>query len=140
MLRDRLVKIDIFRALDSFRRDLKRPGKKERDWETENYEQHHKANCPIWNFKKRKDLGRDLNEQPGDDRVGNGDLVDITSFKLSEEIPRIRPIRHLACYFGCKSPRCRSWQRYFGASEATILSKRGPPRSGAHSGWDFKRP
>src|SRR5438067_2876449 len=96
MLRDRLVKIDIFRALDSFRRDLECPGKKERDWETENYEQYDKANCPIWNLKKRKNLGRDLNEQPGHNCVGNSDLVDMASFKLSEKITRIHPGRRLA--------------------------------------------
>jgi hypothetical protein len=95
-LRDRFVRRNIFGALDSFRRDLKCPGKKERDWETENYEQHHEADCPIWNFEKRKDLGRDLNEEPGHDRVSDRDLVDIASFKFSEEITRIHPGRRLA--------------------------------------------
>src|SRR5438270_11356802 len=88
-MRGRLVKIDIFSPLDSFRRDLEGPGKKERNRETENYEQNDEADCPVGNLKKRKDLGRDLNEQPGHDRVGNRDLVDVASFKLSEEITRI---------------------------------------------------
>src|SRR6266481_4143783 len=72
------------------------------------------------NFKKRKNLGRDLNEQPGHDRVRNGDLVDVASFKLSEEIPRIHPEGDVPTDFACKSANrktnlpdqeCRSLER-----------------------------
>ena len=48
-------------AVDAFRRDFKSPLQNQRDWETENQYQNHQAHGPVRDFKKRKDLRRDLN-------------------------------------------------------------------------------
>jgi len=38
---NRFTKIDIFRALDPFRRQFKSPGQDQRNWKTNYEEQHH---------------------------------------------------------------------------------------------------
>jgi len=42
--------------------------------------------APVRNLEKRKDPGRDLNAQPGDDGIGDRDLVDVVPLQLSEEV------------------------------------------------------
>jgi hypothetical protein len=44
-------------------------------------------------FKKRKDLRRDLNQQPRHDRVSNRHLVDMAPLQLSEEVFRVHSAR-----------------------------------------------
>src|SRR4030095_2035050 len=86
---NRFVKIDIFRALNSFRRQLKSPGQDQRNWKTNYEEQHHQAHSPTRDIEEWKNLARDLHQQPCDDRVGDRNLVDVASFQLGEEISRV---------------------------------------------------
>src|SRR5262249_39841785 len=44
------------------------------------------ANRPVRNLKKWKDLCRDLQQKPGDDCVGDRNLVNIASLQLCEEV------------------------------------------------------
>src|SRR6266481_4919754 len=90
---NRFTKIHIFRALDSFRRQLKRPGKNHRHGKSDNEQQHHKTHRPIRNFEERKNLTRYLHEQPCDDCVSNRDFVHIAPLQLSEEVLRVHSAR-----------------------------------------------
>src|SRR6266496_1576605 len=102
---NRFARIDIFRALDSFWREFKRPGKNHRHGKSDNEQQHYKTHCPIRNFEERKDLTRDLHQQPCDDCVGDRDLVNVAPLQFAEEILRIH------CSFLCHtapSPSSRS--------------------------------
>ena len=86
MTSDRFLRRNIFRALDSFRGQLEGPGENERDWKPENQEEDNDAHGPVWNFEERKDLGGNLNEKPGDDRVSGGNPVDIAPLQLREKV------------------------------------------------------
>src|SRR6266536_545453 len=86
---NRFAKIDIFRALDSFRREFKCPGKNQRHGKSDNEQQHHKPHRPIRNFEERKNLTCDLHQEPRDDCVGYRNLVNIAPLKLSKEIWKI---------------------------------------------------
>src|SRR6266403_5279779 len=90
---NRFTKIDIFCALDSFRRYFKRPGKNQRHGKSDNEQQHHKTHCPIRNFEERKNLTCDLHQQPRDHSVCNRNLVNVASFQLCVEILRIHSAR-----------------------------------------------
>src|SRR6266542_4285297 len=74
---NRFTKIDIFCALDSFRRQLECPGKNQRHWKSDNEQQHHKTHSPIRNFKERKNLTRDLHQQPCHDAVSNRNFINV---------------------------------------------------------------
>ena len=54
---------------------------------------------PIWNLEEWKDLRRDLNYQPTDNRVRDGNLVDIPSFQLGEERTLFRSSRCWEIHF-----------------------------------------
>src|SRR6266478_10130907 len=82
---NRFTKIDIFCALDSFRRQLERPGKNQRYGKSDSEQQHHKTHGPIRNFEERKNLTRDLHEQPRNDCVGDRNFVNVASLQLGEE-------------------------------------------------------
>ena len=69
----------ISNAHDKIKRDRK-PGMKKKD------DQPHR---PVWDFEKWKDLRGDLNEQPGDDGIGDRDLVNIAPFQLGEEVAEL---------------------------------------------------
>src|SRR4029434_7314476 len=56
-----------------------------RDRETDYEQEHDESHCPIRNFEKWKDLRYDLNQQPADDRIGDGDLVNIAPLQFVEE-------------------------------------------------------
>src|SRR5437867_150906 len=87
--RDRLIKIDLLRALDSFRRDLECPGQNQRNRESDHEQQHHQSHRPIWNLKKWEDLRRDLNQQPRHNRIRDRDLVNIAALQLGKEVTRV---------------------------------------------------
>src|SRR6266446_3716131 len=74
---NRFTQIDIFRALDSFRRQFKCPGKNHRHGKSNNEQQHHKTDGPIRNLKERKNLTRNLHQQPSHNAVSDRDFVDI---------------------------------------------------------------
>jgi hypothetical protein len=54
-------------------------------------EDDHQSHNPIWNLEEGKNLRRDLNYQPADNCVRDGNLVDIPPFQLGEERT---PFRH----------------------------------------------
>ncbi len=80
------VRPDFRFTLDSFRRDLERPRQDERDRKSENEQQHHQPDRPVWNFEKWKDLRRDLNQQPRHDGIGDRDLVNVAALQFGEEV------------------------------------------------------
>jgi hypothetical protein len=82
----RRPKIDIFRALQSFRRQFECPSDYERDWKSNDDCEHDKSEGPSRNFKDWKNLCRDLDQQPTDDGIRDGDLVNIAPLQLGEEI------------------------------------------------------
>ncbi len=61
---------------------------------------------PVRNFQKRKDLRRDLPDQPADKCLRNGDFVNVSPFQLSEEILQIQRILLNFLLLG-KSNHCR---------------------------------
>src|SRR5262245_16492937 len=75
-----------FSALDPFRRHLERPSNHQRNWETDYCQEYYQPDRPVWNFKKRKNLRGDLNDQPTHDRVRDGDFVNVSPLQLGEEI------------------------------------------------------
>src|SRR5262245_43918713 len=83
---NRFAEIDLFRALDSFWRQFKSPCKNKRDRKSEREQHDDEANRPVRNLKKWKDLRRDLQQKPGDDCVGDRNLVNIASLQLCEEV------------------------------------------------------
>ena len=54
-------KIDIFRALDCFRGELKGPGENERDWKSDHNGEDNQPDRPVRYLEERKNLRRDLN-------------------------------------------------------------------------------
>src|SRR6266511_3095207 len=86
MMRYGFTRLDVGFANASFRRDLESPRENQRYWETRNRDQHNQPHRPVRNFKERKNLGRDLNEQPRNNCVRDGDLVNIAPLQLGEEI------------------------------------------------------
>ena len=81
----RWAKIDIFRSLNSFRRQFKRPRDHEGNGKANHNQHDHQPNCPVWNLKKWKNLRRYLQEQPCDDRVGDRDFVNVAPLQFGEE-------------------------------------------------------
>src|SRR6266496_4603434 len=82
---NRFAKIDIFCALDSFWLELKRPRENHRHGKSYNEQQHHKTHRPIRNFEKRKNLTRNLHQEPCDDCVGDRDFVNVAPLQFGEE-------------------------------------------------------
>ena len=74
---DRFVRPNIFHSLDAFRGQLERPCQNQSDGKANHDDEHNEPHRPIWNLEEWKDLCRDLNEQPRDDGVRDGDLVNI---------------------------------------------------------------
>jgi hypothetical protein len=66
-----LSNIDIFRSLQSLRRQFRRPRKNEGNRKSEDQEQNDEPHCPIGDFEERKNLTRHLHEQPCDDCIGD---------------------------------------------------------------------
>src|SRR6266550_4691577 len=44
---------------------------------------------PGWNFQEREDLRGNLNQEPADNGVGDGNFVDVAPLQFSEEVLRI---------------------------------------------------
>src|SRR6266480_3690484 len=93
LARNRFANIDIFCAFDSFRRKLEGPGKNHRHGKSDNEQQHHKTHGPIRNFEERKNLTRDLHQQPCDDSIGDRNLVNIASLQLGQKLRWIHSAR-----------------------------------------------
>ena len=73
-------------ALDSLRSYFKRPCEDECDWKCDCDQRDHKAHDPIWNLQKWKDLSRNLNQEPSNNRVCDRHLVNVASLQLGKEI------------------------------------------------------
>src|SRR6266516_5958314 len=82
-------KIDIFRASDPFRCQLKCQCDHERDWKSDTDTEHDQSDGPIRNIEDRKNLRDALSERPAGDRIGNRDLVNIAPLQLAEEVARL---------------------------------------------------
>ena len=78
-----------FGALQAFRRELERPRNYQGDRKTNDDHQHNKSDDPVRNFKKRENLGRNLDKQPSNDPVSNRDLVNIAPLEFGEKNSRI---------------------------------------------------
>src|SRR5438093_7393886 len=89
MMRDRFVRLDLRFAFDSFGRYLECPRKNQRHWKTRDQQQHNQPHRPVWDFKERKDLRGDLDEQPRSNCVVDRNLVDVASFQLGEEVQQV---------------------------------------------------
>ena len=67
--------VQVGRARDSVAGEIKKPGKDEREWETERDQHDHESRAPNWKVERRKNAGHELNESRAGDDVGNRDGV-----------------------------------------------------------------
>jgi hypothetical protein len=74
---DRLGNIHIFGAFEPFGGQFERPGKNQRDDKPDHQEQYDQSDRPARDLEKWKDLCGHLNQQPGDNRVRDRDLVHV---------------------------------------------------------------
>jgi len=75
--------IDVSFKLDSFRRYLECPRTNYRDGKTDDRKQDDQPDDPVWNIEKRKDLRRNLDEQPSRDDVSGGNGINTAPFQFS---------------------------------------------------------
>src|SRR5207237_2815970 len=122
--------IDVSFELDSFRRDFERPRTNDGDRKTDDREQDDQPDDPVWNIEERKDLCRNLDEQPGHYDVGDRDAVNTAPFEFCEKRARIhgRDNRH----------RCADPRDYFGPEESASFWKRGSFRSESNIGSSWR--
>jgi hypothetical protein len=80
-------------SLQSFWRQLKRPSDYQRDWKPDDNYENNQPDYPVGDFEKRKDLGRNLNQQPCDDCVCDRNFVNIAPLQLREKVVRIHSAR-----------------------------------------------
>src|SRR5207244_3499121 len=120
--RDGFVRLDLGFEFDSFRRDLKRPGKNQRHGETEDDDDNKDLNHPLRGVESREENRRRLNQEPRDDRIRDRDFVNVASFQLGEEIVDL--------HFEFRNAASSRVGRIFSAS----ASKRASPWSGFNNG------
>src|SRR5437899_8338327 len=89
LARDRFATIDSFCAFDSFRRQLECPGQNHRHGKSDNEQQHYKTHSPIRNLEERKNLTRDLHQQPRNDCVGDRNFVNVAPLQLDKEFAQV---------------------------------------------------
>jgi len=82
-------RIDIFSALDSFRRDLERPSEHERDRKTDDDQEDEQTNDPVRNAENRQYLRESLSESPPSHEVRDRNFVNVAPLQLGEKVPRI---------------------------------------------------
>src|SRR6266700_2905984 len=123
---DRFTRLDLGFEFDSFRRDLKRPRKNQRHRKTEDDDDDKYLHHPRRRVEGREENRRRLNQQPRHHRVRDRDFVNIAPLHFGEETLEVH-FFELAAF-------------PFGASDSTICSKRGSPRSGSQKGRSFKAP
>src|SRR6266536_5683534 len=86
MMGDRFVSLHLRFALDSFGRDLERPGKHQRNREPNNKDEDDNLHRPLRRIERGKENRRSLNDEPRHNRVGDGYFVNIAPLQLGEEI------------------------------------------------------
>src|ERR1043166_7435664 len=65
--------------------DVVSPGKNQSDRKSYEQEHNHKAQCPVWQFPRRKNRRPDLNDKSRSNDVSDGDPVDFPPLQLLEE-------------------------------------------------------
>ena len=104
--RCRLRGMEIFCPDNPFVSKFVNPGEQHRDWKSDRESNNNKTHCRIWNFKKRKDLRRELREEPCDDSVCDRCAINIAPLQLSQKLRWIHsarvdePLALEASYFG----------------------------------------
>src|SRR5881397_2912724 len=86
MMGDRFVSLHLRFALNSFGRDLERPGKRQCNREPNNNDEDDNLHRPLRRIERGKENRRSLNEEPRHNRVGDGYFVNITPFQLGKEV------------------------------------------------------
>src|SRR6266404_623569 len=82
-------KIGIFRPLEAFRRQFKRPRENERDRKTDDNQKDDEPNDPIRNVEDREDLRDSLRKCPTRDDVSDSNFVNVATLQFTEEAHRI---------------------------------------------------
>jgi hypothetical protein len=83
-----MMRLDIFRALDAFGRDLERPRQRDRNEKAEGDEADEDLQDPVRRVEGREDDRGDLDDQPARDEIRGADLIDVAPLQLGEEIAR----------------------------------------------------
>src|SRR5712691_11218489 len=73
------------RSLQSFRCQLECPGKNQRYRKTQDNKQDHRASNRIGEMQSRNYGCRDLHHEPSNDRVSDGNFVNVAPLQLGEE-------------------------------------------------------
>src|SRR5205823_10305877 len=73
----------------SFWSQFKRPRDDKRDRKPDHDYEHDQSHGPIRNLEKRKHLGRDLYEQPPNNRVCDRNLVNVAPLQFGEKASRV---------------------------------------------------
>jgi len=55
-------------------------------------EHDHQSHNPIWNLQEWENLRGDLNQQPADNGVSDGNLVNVSPLQLPKEVPSIHGV------------------------------------------------
>src|SRR5207247_2772252 len=79
-----------FRSLQSLGREVERPRDDKRNRKTDDNQQDDEPHTPIRDFEKGKNLGRDLNQQPTNNGVGDRYFINIAPLQFGEEIFRVQ--------------------------------------------------
>jgi hypothetical protein len=64
------------------------PGNDKRDWKSGRNQHDHQSHHPGWYFQEWENLGGDLDQQPTDNGVSDGNLINVAPFQLGEESGR----------------------------------------------------
>lgn len=83
------VRRHLLGAFQAFRSQFEYPRENERDRKTECDQQNNQPHDPIRNCEKGEYLGRDLDEEPRDNRIGDGHSIDVAPLELGEEVLRV---------------------------------------------------
>src|SRR5262249_60431268 len=86
MMRDRFSSFDLGLAFYSFGSDLKCPREHQRHRKSGNQHQDPQPYRPVWNFEERKNLCRDLDQQPRCHGVRDRCFVNIAPLELGEKV------------------------------------------------------
>src|SRR5947207_13407309 len=109
MMGDRFVSLHLRFALNSFGRDLERPGKRQRNREPNDNDEDDNLHRPLRRIECGKKNRSRLNREPRDHRVSNRDFVNIAPFQFGKKIVDLH-----YCVFGA-------------TTFCTSASKRGSP-------------
>src|SRR5207247_9745108 len=74
---ERFARLDLGFEFDSFRRNLKRPGKNQRHGKAEDDDDDNYLHHPRRRVESRKENRRRLNQEPRDDHIRDRDLVNV---------------------------------------------------------------